>query len=132
MSMILSPIKSINLLSVSQIPQRPFAVAKAVGIGRRDVVLISPKGIIYSTQVRSNNVAYSFGCNLESTVEGLKRLGVLSKEAADEHNRIHREREEKRDARYAAERFEEHAKTLGLRLTAAQLSAVEKAKGGAE
>jgi hypothetical protein len=127
MSTILSKIDDINNLNVEPFPtNKTLKGAKIVRIGRT-ICAVDEKGQFYSTQV-DKNVAYSFGINLEDTLQGAKRLGLLSKTAVDQHINLARLRDIRRDRRNAADGMLRYARTLGLKLTNAQQGAIERAQ----
>ena len=126
MSTILSPIASIDRIQIEPFPtNRLVRVARAVRVGRT-IVLVDDKGTIYSSQV-SASCAYAFGCNMEDTLRGVQRLGLLSKAAVDQHQGLIKERDDRRKRFYAAQNIEEQAKLLGFKLTNAQRGRIERA-----
>lgn len=127
MSHILSPIEDINRINIEPFPtNQQVRGARVVRIDGA-VVAVDDKGQIYSTQVASA-CAYEFGCNFESTLRGIQRLGLLSKAAVKQHQDMVALRQIKRDRKQAANLLEMHARTLGLKLTNAQRGAIERAR----
>lgn len=127
MSHILSPIEDINRITIEPFPtNRQVRGARVVRIDRV-VVAVDEKGQIYSTQVLSC-CAYVFGANMEATLKGVQRLGLLSAKAAKQHNDMVALMAAKDERRWAANTIANVAKTLGLKLTNAQLGAIERAR----
>lgn len=126
MSTILSPIASIDRIQIEPFPtNRLVRVARAVRVGRT-IVLVDEKGTIYSSQA-SASCAYAFGCNMEDTLRGVQRLGLLSKAAVDQHQGLIKERDDRRRRFYAAQAMASNAEALGLKLTNAQRGRIERA-----
>lgn len=129
MSCILSQIADISRLTIEPFPtNRQIRNARVVRCGRT-LVAVDEKGVIYSNQV-SAGLAYPSNCQLDETLQGVKRLGLLSPQALRQHEQIVNERRREHEHRYAAERILSSATTLGLKLTNAQKGRIERALGG--
>lgn len=127
MSIIISKVDSINKLQFEPFPtNKQIRAARIVKVDRV-VVAVDAEGTIYSTEVHKQ-VAYSLGCNVESTLRGCQRLGLLSKAAVDEHQALIAERNKRSQMAHAAQFIESNAKILGIKLTNAQRGRIERAK----
>ncbi len=127
MSTIHSPVESIQSLWFDTLPAgKKVAIVAAVRCGRATVFL-GAGGKVYSTQVKAK-CAYSQSAGLEDTLNGCKKLGLLTKDAIAKHLAAEKARADKREKRYAAKYLVENAKALGVKLTAAQLAAVNAAQ----
>lgn len=66
---------------------------------------------------------------METVMTGLRRLGMISKQAMEAHLADCERRSAADERRYAKDQFIDAAKKLGIDLTAAQQKALMKAKG---
>lgn len=119
-----------NLVDVRvlPIPTKPVVVVKAV---REDklTVLLDAKGNIYASGIRFGFFYGSKppGISIERLIVALGKLGVLSPKATQQWADEQALRRAQEDRLFAAERLLDASKDLGLRLTAAQLRAVQAA-----
>lgn len=128
-SIIHSAVDSIDALRVYPIPSKPLKDASAVRIDRT-VVMVDKNGRVYSTQV-TGRFSFHPGDNRETirnTITGACRLGAISKKAMDEDLQLRQAAALKYDQQYAANRLVECAKTIGIKLTEAQLRRIEGVK----
>lgn len=135
-SLIASKVQSVSALRFQPMPTgKKVDAVKACRIGRTHV-FVDTKGNIYSTQVQ-NKAYYTLGTGLDDTLKACGVLGLISKQAADQHIADVETEKAKSRKRWAAVEMLANATTLGLRLTAAQKKAIEaaggmpKAEGGA-
>jgi len=123
---LVSKVKSIDDLVFAPLLARPVKVLKAVCVNGTFVAL-GPYGTIYVSGLR-NRIAYR-NCtpkSLKNALEGCIKLGVLSKEAVDQHRKIQDEYHKKADQKYTAEQILANAADLGIKLTKAQDKMVRK------
>jgi hypothetical protein len=128
-SIIHSAVESIDALRVYPIPTKPLQNAKAVRVDRT-VVMVDKSGRVYSTQV-TGRFSFQKGDNRESirnTITGAYRLGAISKAAMDEDLQLREAAALKHEQHYAANRLVECAKTIGIKLTEAQLRHINSAR----
>lgn len=124
-----SEIQSIANLRFNPLPLKPQKMLAAVRVpkGSGNVyVFVDAKGNIYSTEVR-DRMSYSPMSNMEATLTGCMRLGLLSASAVREHESLRKTEQCRRDKKFAASQIDEHAQILGLVLTKAQRAKIKAA-----
>jgi hypothetical protein len=134
MSRFHSPVEKIRQLELDVLPSgKPMRVEKAIRVGGVTVFL-GRNGKLYATGIKKRSV-YLFGRFpwQESMMEGLYRLGAITKRQRDQHLRAVKRSEEAKAARYGALEFERLAERMGIKLTKAQQNRIDAAvnRGGA-
>lgn len=129
MAMICSPDPELDNLMLRRLPAgRVTTLAKGIRIDN-DLIFVGADGKVYTSFLKE--YAYLPGMYrwMENLLTGLTKLEVISKEVAAMHKATC-ERAEARDRkRFAAKQITQYAETLGVKLTKAQLAAIDKAKG---
>jgi len=126
-SRIQSPVEEVEKLLFYPLPSRKKIDVSAVVRVNRTHVFLSTSGKLYSTQVR-DKCYYTLTGGLEDTLDGCRILGLLSKEAVAKHNAEVSLMLSKRERKWSADSIVTNMKTLGLRMTKAQLRAIETAR----
>lgn len=123
-----SKVDDISKLCIYAIPTRPVSVVTAA---RHDasgtVVLLDDKGKVYSSQVRRGTF-WTNTNRMRGTIELLIRMGLLTAKAVKQHEDAEVMASILADRKDAADGLLQDARTLGLRLTNAQIKAIDKAR----
>ena len=121
----MSPVQKIDQMFLEPIPtDRAINVVKATRDGRVTLLLASD-GRVYSNM--SANVSYTLGVSdiQTSTMNALRRLGVITKAQMEEHLAAGEKRDQPRRRQWAADSIVGDAKVLGIKLTKAQQAKVD-------
>lgn len=121
MGCIMSIAEEIDQLRFVDLKPRATTIQKAVRIGYTTVLLLRP-GVVHCSRVKER-FAYPADASMEEVIQGLYKLGCISKKAMDEHNEIARARTAATTRKWASEGLIANAKALGIEATEAQILA---------
>jgi exosome complex RNA-binding protein Rrp4 len=121
-----SKIADVAQLRFFPMPSKPTPAAKVMRFGETTVV-IGVNGRIYTTQAQSH-CCWQSSERMSHTVHTLITMRMLSPEAVAQHNAAEKDEKAARNARYAATNILDSVEAAGIKLTAAQLCKLEKAR----
>lgn len=122
----MSPVEDIDYLTIEIVPtDRPINVVKAIRSGNV-TLLLTKEGKVYGSNAKRVSYLPGVSSVQTSSMRALHRLGVITKAQMERHLDACAELSEAREKRRAAERVQEYADRLGIKLTKAQLAKVER------
>lgn len=121
---IASKIADISKLSFHPLPTRPTKTVKAMRVQGAHV-FIDDKGRIYTSQA-SNYSFWTTTKRFASTVKALIAMGVLTKEAIEQHDAAEAAEKTRQAKRWAASSVLENIEATGVKFTSRQISQLEK------
>ena len=122
MGSIMSIAEEIDQLRFVDLKPRATMVQKAVRVGHTTVLLIKP-GVVHCSRVQER-FSYPADTSMEEVIQGLYKLGCISKTAMEQHNARARERSAARTHKWASQGIIANAKALGLTLTPEQMAVI--------
>ncbi len=129
MGSLFSKHKELSSLQFRPFPTRPVQWLRVVRVGGTLIVGMGKTGELYTNGNISKKVAYLRGDwpFLPELLTALVRLGVVSKDVADDHKKDAEEVSKRRDAEWLLKRLPRELGAHGLKLTPGQMKKLKAA-----